>query len=179
MRKAIDITGGAILSLVVVGFRLKTARLRSAQSPAGGRARAADRLPFRSSPSPPRSNPFNRRRRELNSATNPTAPVTRPIVVRPLGNEPTVRLGLQEIVQRSVANSGEVRTAGFDPAIAETRVIKAQAHFDPVLFSNLSWQHTDQQTAGQPNVFGGIVDPKLGNVLLVQRGNVYALRPGI
>lgn len=180
MRKAIDITGGAFLSLVMVGCGLKEAPpfdprdLQRAE-----RARAADTPTLPLKPLPTALEPLQPTTRELNSATNPTAPSTRPIVVRPLGNEPTVRLGLQEIVQRSVANSGEVRVAGFDPAIAETRVIEAQARFDPILFTNLSYEHTDQQTAGQPNTFGGIVDPKIGRILFVQRGDVFSLEPGI
>ncbi len=180
MRKVIDITGGAFLSMLVVGCGLKeTPPFDPRDLQQAERARAADTPAFPLKPLPTGLEPLQPTTRELNSATNPTAPSTRPIVVRPLGNEPTVRLGLQEIVQRSVAGSGEVRVAGFDPAIAETRVIEAQARFDPVLFANASWQHTDQQTAGQPNVFGGIVDPKLGNVLYVQRGDMYIIEPGI
>ncbi len=56
----------------------------------------------------------------------------------PLGAEPTVRLGLQEIIQRVVANNGDVRVAGYTPAIDQTRVIEAEARFDPTFFSNFT-----------------------------------------
>lgn len=142
------------------------------------RARAADTPTFPLKPLPTKLEPLEPTTRKLNSATNPTAPSTRPILVRPLGNEPTIRLGLQEIVQRSVANSGEVRVAGFDPAIAETRVVEAQARFDPILFANLSWDHTDQQLAGQPytpGLLGGVPT----KFIYAQRGDMYTMEPGI
>lgn len=53
---------------------------------------------------------------------------------QPLGTEPTLRLSLQEVIQRVVANNGEVKVAGYTPAIDQTRVIEAEARFDPTLF---------------------------------------------
>src|SRR5688500_6235361 len=38
------------------------------------------------------------------------------------GNEPTVRMSLQEVIQRSVANNSEVKVAAYEPAIEQTRV---------------------------------------------------------
>ena len=116
---------------------------------------------------------------QVRSATPYGPSTTRPLPVRPLGDEPTLRLPLQEIVQRSVANSQEVRVSGYDPAIAETRIIEAQARFDPTLFANVSWDHTDQQTAGQPDLFGNVIDKKFGQILLVQRGDIYTIEPGV
>lgn len=54
----------------------------------------------------------------------------------PLGTEPTIRMSLQEVIQRCVANNGEVRVAGYTPAIDQTRVTEAEARFDPTLFAN-------------------------------------------
>jgi outer membrane protein len=103
-----------------------------------------------------------------------TYPTTK---VRPLGNEPTIRLSLREIVQRSVMNSREVKVSGYDAAIAQTKVIEEEAHFDPIFFTNLKAEHQDQRTAGQV-----IVDPQnpMKNELLqVERGDIYTLEPGV
>jgi len=53
---------------------------------------------------------------------------------------PSIRLTLREIVQRAVANNMDVRVAGYQPAIDETRVTEAQARFDPTFFTNLTYQ---------------------------------------
>jgi outer membrane protein TolC len=104
-----------------------------------------------------------------------TTPVPMPTT---LGTrEPSVKLSLQEIVHRAVINSREVKVAGYDPAIAETRIIEAQAHFDPTLFENLKAEHRDQQTAGQltPNPS----DPTTNILINVQRGDIYTLETGV
>jgi outer membrane protein TolC len=105
------------------------------------------------------------------------APKTTPTKAHTLGDEPTIRMSLREIVQRSVVNSREVKVSGYDAAIAQTKVIEEEAHFDPIFFTNLKYEHRDQQTAGQL-----IPDPTnpLKNVLLnVERGDIYTMEPGI
>jgi len=106
------------------------------------------------------------------------APTTYPSdKIRPLGNDPTIRLSLREIVQRSVINSKEVRVSGYDAAIAETKVVEEEGHFDPILFTNLKYEHQDQRTAGQV-----IVDPQnpsKNELLSVERGDIYTLEPGV
>jgi outer membrane protein TolC len=59
-----------------------------------------------------------------------------------LDGRPTIRLSLQQIIHRAVAHSREVRVAGYDPAVAKTRILEAEAHFDPVFFSKATY--TDQ-----------------------------------
>src|SRR5688500_12577714 len=56
-------------------------------------------------------------------------------------DEPTVRLSLQEIIQRAVASNSDVAVAGYEPAIEETRVIEAEARFDPTFFTSLTYAH--------------------------------------
>ena len=53
--------------------------------------------------------------------------------------EPVVRLSLRELVQRAVANSLDVKVAGYQPAIDETRVTEAEARFDPTFFTNFQY----------------------------------------
>lgn len=65
----------------------------------------------------------------------------------PLGAEPSVRMSLQEIVQRAVTNNGEIRVAGYTPAIDEARVTEAEARFDPTFFSNISYDRREITSA--------------------------------
>ena len=65
----------------------------------------------------------------------------------PLGTEPTVRLSLQEVIQRAISNNGEIRVAGYTPAIDETRVIEAESRFDLTFFSNAGVDRTATGTA--------------------------------
>ncbi|HLL90631.1 MAG TPA: TolC family protein, partial [Tepidisphaeraceae bacterium] len=68
-----------------------------------------------------------------------------------------VRMPLREIVQRAVANNVDVRVAGYDPAVEATRVIEAQARFDPVYFASLQYQDNKILTPGQAG--SATIDP--------------------
>lgn len=61
-----------------------------------------------------------------------------------LGIEPQVRLPLQEIIKRAVANNLDVKVAAYTPAIDETRVIEAEARFDPTFFSGITFEKRDR-----------------------------------
>jgi outer membrane protein len=86
-------------------------------------------------------------------------------------------LQLQDIIQRSVANSAEVRVAGYDPAVAETKVLQAQGAFDPIFFTNASFQYGDQKTAGQAIV--NPQNPLKTEIIDVQRSDQAVLEPGV
>src|SRR5438105_2808313 len=64
-----------------------------------------------------------------------------------LGIEPQVRLSLQEIIHRAVANSLDVKVASYQPAIDQTRVTEADARFDPTYFANLQFERRDRKLA--------------------------------
>ena len=79
------------------------------------------------------------------AATEPAVPpATGPAVGT--GGERVVRMPLRELVQRAVANNLEVKVAGYTPAIEQTRVVEAEARFDPTFFTNLQYS--------QENVLG-------------------------
>lgn len=78
-----------------------------------------------------------------NGQTSPR-PATMPTSGPALESDVVVRMPLQEIIHRAVANNLDVRVAGYQPAIDETRVTEAEARFDPTFFSNLSYQRTDR-----------------------------------
>ncbi len=76
-----------------------------------------------------------------------TPPATGPA----LGSEEgIIHMSLREIIQRAVANSLDVRVAGYEPAIDETRVTEAEARFDPTFFTNFQYA-TDHQLAPTPD----------------------------
>ncbi len=61
---------------------------------------------------------------------------------------PGVRMSLQEVIHRSVANNLDIRVAGFDTAIDQTRVLEAAANFDPTFFSDVSFEDVNKQVGG-------------------------------
>jgi outer membrane protein TolC len=87
-----------------------------------------------------------------NGPTTRGAASTKPVVestTRPLEpGETALRLPLQEIVQRAVTNNLDVRVAGYEPAIEETRVVENRARFDPSFFSNIQYRDDNSRTAG-------------------------------
>lgn len=89
---------------------------------------------------PPVRNPDGTIRRAAPTTTPVTGPIIRPDEVR--------RLTLQEVIQRAVINNRDVRVAGFDPAIEQTRIIEAEARFDPTLFAAFQHAQADNETAG-------------------------------
>jgi outer membrane protein TolC len=79
------------------------------------------------------------------AATQPQMPpATGPVLGS--GGERIVRVPLRELVQRSVANSLDVKVEGYTPAIEQTRVVEAEARFDPTFFTNVQY--------AQENVLG-------------------------
>ena len=64
---------------------------------------------------------------------------------------PIVRLPLQEIIHRAVANNLDVKVAGYQPAIDSTRSIEAEARFDPTYFANVQFERRDN-TQGVPGL---------------------------
>ncbi|HEX8524691.1 MAG TPA: TolC family protein [Tepidisphaeraceae bacterium] len=69
-----------------------------------------------------------------------------------LDASPTIRMSLREIVGRAVANNHQVRVAGFQPAIDETRITEAQARFDPTFFTNFTYSDQVTLSPSQQNV---------------------------
>src|SRR5207248_7194482 len=108
-----------------------------------------------------------------NTATKPTYP---PTTGPSLGTEPQIRMSLQEIVQRAVANNLDVKVAGYQPAIDQARVVEADARFDPTFFTNAQWQHQEQSVAiAQAGARGGVLKQ---DIATVQVGVRQALENG-
>jgi outer membrane protein len=61
---------------------------------------------------------------------------------------PPTPMSLQEVVHRAVANNLDIRVASFDTAIDQTRVLQAEAAFDPTFFSDINFQRVDKQVGG-------------------------------
>lgn len=67
------------------------------------------------------------------STTQEAPPDTDP---RTRGPQPRTA-SLRELIHLAVANAHDVRVAGYQPAIEETRVVEAEARFDPVFWTTL------------------------------------------
>jgi outer membrane protein TolC len=87
------------------------------------------------------------------------------------------KMTLREIVQRAVANNPEVRVAGYDPAIEGTRVVEAQAQFDPSFFTNLRYDRRDNATAG--NFVSNPNNPSSTSVTFEDASDVYTIQSGL
>jgi outer membrane protein TolC len=76
-----------------------------------------------------------------------TADLPPPATGPALGTEPVVRMPLQEIMQRAAASNLDVKVAGYGPAIESTRVVEAEARYDPTAFVNAQFERRDSKQA--------------------------------
>lgn len=88
-----------------------------------------------------------------------------------LSSDPIVRMPLQEIMQRAVASNLDVKVAGFGPAIESTRVVEAEARYDPTVFSNVQYQKNDQAVA---NTFQSDAQADIFTAQAGVRQNLYS-----
>ena len=129
-----------------------------------------------------RYNSFAQRQRAMNplpqtrEAYDPSRhqPASRPVT----GEQPQfVRMGLPEIMHRSAANNKEVRVAGYDPAIAETRVMENEGHYDPLFFTNLRYDKQADRTPG--TVIPDPTNPQRTITIDTENNNIYTIESGI
>lgn len=81
----------------------------------------------------------------------PGATVANPEPIEPGMNSPegpSVVMSLQEIIHRTILNSLAIRVSSFDTAVDETRVMEAEAKFDPSLFTNFNFERVDKESPG-------------------------------
>ena len=64
-----------------------------------------------------------------------------------------LRMGLQDVVHRAVANNAASRVAAFQAAIDEARTLEAEARFDPSVFSSLIFQNQNRNITAPGQVF--------------------------
>lgn len=149
MHKAVRASSLSVLALAIAGCNLKDPTPfdpRDLQRPERTAASDAKSMYM---PSLPTTLPSLTVDSSMDSAESDVPPSRRrPVRLKPpsrattgpaLNEQPTLRLSLQEIIHRAVVNSREVKVAGYDPAVAKTRVLEAQAHFDPVFFSKVTY----------------------------------------
>ncbi len=77
-------------------------------------------------------------------APDPTSQINKATTGPSMETSRILRLPLQEVIHRAVANSLDIKVAGYTPAIDETRVTEAEARFDPVFYNNVQFQRTDR-----------------------------------
>jgi outer membrane protein len=79
-------------------------------------------------------------------STRPSIPATGPALGS--GDEPVVRMSLQEVIQRAVANNLDVKVQGYEPAVEGTRVTEAEARFDPTFFATGQYEDFNVPSGG-------------------------------
>ena len=52
------------------------------------------------------------------------------------------------MIQRAVLYNHDVKVAGYQPAIDASRVVEAEANFDPVLFGQVGGEKKDDENGG-------------------------------
>jgi outer membrane protein TolC len=105
-----------------------------------------------------------------------TLPTTIPTTGQSVEPDASIPMTLQDVIQRSVAGSHEVRVASYDPGINALRVVEAEARYDPAYFARLQYDRADNQTAGSTigdpdNPFSTIlIDAERSDVAVVETG---------
>ena len=88
--------------------------------------------------------------------TEPRAMTPQPTANLPEG--PTIRMSLEEAIHRAINNSLDIRVASYDTAVDQTRVMEAEARFDPSLFVNGSFERVDKESPGTFTNFDPVFD---------------------
>jgi len=76
---------------------------------------------------------------------------------------PPVRMSLQDIIHRAMANNMEVRVASYDTAVDQTRVMEAVGNFDPTIYSDINEQRIDKLTGGTESAVPTTSNPNTAN----------------
>ncbi len=58
-----------------------------------------------------------------------------------------IRLSLEDVIRRTLANNFTIQTLSYNPAVETTRVVEAESVFDAVVFANANNVNVDQPTA--------------------------------
>jgi outer membrane protein TolC len=144
------IAAGAVVSSMLVGCAAKAPQPFDPRLLGDNQRRGASQTPV--SPMRPLpttlESPYVVRPGQENAAT-PPPPNARDQISEFTALRNAVRIPLREMVQRAVINNKEIRVAGYDPAIDKSRVIEAEARFDPTLFINSTLNRNDQFGTGQ------------------------------
>jgi outer membrane protein TolC len=112
--------------------------------------------------------------RNPNGTTKPAFPSLAGEEVPP---EYVIRLPVRELMQRAASNSAEVRVAGYEPAINETRVVENEAHYDPIFFVNLKWDKQFDRTPG--TVIPDPNNPSTNITINVENNNIFTAEAGV
>jgi outer membrane protein len=172
MSKLVKLSGLCLAVMVIGCESMEPAEfdLRAMQQQERERSREVAPTPKRPLPTTLES-PF------LAPAGTPAERTAPPTTGRALESEVNVRLPLQEIIHRAVANNLDIKVSGYQPAIDETRVIEAQARFDPTFFDNLQYQRQDTQSGfGFSSSNGRIIQSQTGVRQNMESGGQAELR---
>ena len=193
MRKNLRRLGWIVVPVLAVGLaacRNYDVEVRAVQPAATARGRAQPR-PARASPRPDRPLPTTLEvefplqptggggndaatQRTATATTQPHVPPATGPAIGTAG-ERVVRMPLRELIQRAVANNLEVKVAGYTPAIEQTRVVEAEARFDPTFFTNVQYSQENVLGPSATNVGG---PGRTDHLPHLQRADRAAAGPG-
>ena len=91
----------------------------------------------------------SRERGEKEDLLRPMGPQTGPSLKAtkdPKTGKITIELDVNSAVQRALANNLDIRVVGFDPEISRQDMVAAAAVFDYVVFSGVTYTHSDVRT---------------------------------
>ena len=88
-----------------------------------------------------------------------------------------MRLPIREIMQRAAINSAEVRVAGYEPAVNETKVVENEGHYDPIFFTNVRFDKQFDRTPG--TVIPNPTNPSTDITITVEDNNIYTVESGV
>lgn len=158
----------SLIALIVAGCAKERAPFDPREFQQDERGSSSEILPREKQPLPTTlQSPF------LPATTqNTTQPIVVPATGPAIGVEPTVRISLREVVQRAVANNLDVRVEGYSPAIEQTRVVEAEARFDPAFFTTAQFEDRDDPFGGSSSILGE-------SVATSGEAQIFTLRSGV
>jgi len=173
MGKGVAVAGATLAAMVVVGCNVTEQPPFDPRTVTrADREMSADVLPAPRYPLPTTMEAYETRTRDGN--VRRTSPPSLGAPVRPAD---VVRMPISEIMQRAAANNSEVRVAGYEPAINETKIVENEAHYDPIFFSNVKYDKQFDRTPG--TVIPDPNNPVTNITITVEDNNIYTAEVGV
>jgi outer membrane protein TolC len=174
MGRGVAVAGASVLSLILWGCNITEPPPFDPQAiTRADREQSAEVRPDPISPLPTTMESYTTNGPGGSQRTSP------PSAGRSVSTSDIVRMPIREIMQRAAANSAEVRVAGYDMAINETKVVENEAHYDPIFFTNLKYDKQFDRTPG--TVIPNPDNPtSASNILItVEDNNIYTIESGV
>jgi outer membrane protein TolC len=173
MGKGVAVAGASIVALAVAGCNITEPPPFDPQAiTRADRERSAQAQHNTMHPLPTTMEDYGTR--ESDGSIRRTSPPSTGPEIRPAD---IVRLPIREIMQRAAANNAEVRVAGYEPAINETKIVENEARYDPIFFSNVRYDLQFDRTPG--TVIPDPTNPTRNITINVENNTIYTAEVGV